>query len=165
MEKHGKENSVYENTIKTILCTRLDFYVQELNYLQEREANSLPKKVLNQIKDSIRQAVRTKEEIDGWTVRWEMDVSKAHNLGAPIEDLSQIRDSKDYVIMFIGKLCEAIWEISRVITFDGKVVASPCNRPHPFPTAHYGVPNYPPPPGYGSPYPHPQYGMPGQFRW
>ena len=72
---------------------------------------------------------------------------------------------EDYLIGEVGQLCQTIWEIVRLVTFDGKLTSVPCNQPQSFPMPYNVPPNYTPPPRYGSPYPYPYFRQHGQFNW
>ena len=167
MEGYGKEYQTDNDIIKSILCSRLAMYAQMLRYLKERELPPLPKKVLKQVGDSIRQAERTIEEISDWSVPMEMNKTMAGTIGLPSDNGSPVMDCETYVVVEIGKLCETIWEISRFVIFDGKISQVPFKPSSPFSgmcscgasrnTQPPGpVPPYTPPP-YGQPFPHSVY--------
>lgn len=155
MGMYDQEHQTHSDTIKSILRTRLDMYVQTLRHVKERELPPLPKKVLNQIEDSINQAIRTMQEIGGWTVPMEMTTSTASTFGlsSSIPNVP-VMNCEDYAVVEVGRLCETIWEISRLVIFDGKlppVVAIHSQPPQPQPSI-YGSPFPNQPPGYVPPY-------------
>ena len=155
MKHYGQDHQIHEDTIRSILRTRLDMYVQTLRHVKERELPPLPKKVLKQIEDSINQAISTSKELANWTVPMEMTVSMASTFGlSSYIPNTPVMNCEDYAVVEVGRLCETIWEISRLVIFDGKlppVVAIHSQSSQPQPSV-YGSPFPNQPPGYVPPY-------------
>ena len=165
MEDYGKEYQTDSDIIKSILCRRLAMYAQMLKYLKERELPPLSTRVLNQIEDSVRQAERTIEEIGNWTIPMTMDKTMASTIGLPSYNDFPVQDYETYAIVEVGRICQTIWEISRFVTFDGKVSTVSFRPPPPPGMCSYGVPFPQPfsggyPGGFVPPNPSPHYGHP-----